>query len=83
MATNITKLKREKRKIDTINALKTVLKIIEDSVEVSDANFWSNSEYDETVKDDNVWIIKYPNGWHNLSIELRYLVQNTGEKNDI
>ena len=68
----------EKIREDTIQALKLVLQAIENASQVSDASFSSDPEYDDTIKNEGVWLTKYPSGWQNLSISLRYRKQKPG-----
>lgn len=78
MAINITEIHRKKIISDTIEALELVLASIKNCDEISSASFCSEPEYDETIKNSGVWIQKYTNGWQNLSIALRYRVDNSG-----
>ena len=65
---------KEKKK-QTIEALELVLNVIRNSETVADANFQFESEIDEGVKGvkgGGVWNEKYPTGWVDLVIRLRY-----------
>lgn len=79
MAINIDALNRKKMKADTIEALNSCIVAIENCVDITKARFYSESEYDEVLKNSGVWAMRYPNEWSNLSIELRYKTRNTGE----
>lgn len=79
MATNTTEIRKKKIRSDTIQALEMVLATIKNCEEISDANFWAEPEWDESIKNNSVWLQKYSTGWHNLSIELRYKIKNSGD----
>jgi hypothetical protein len=65
----------KKVKKDIIEALKTVLELVENSEKVTSANVEVRTEYDESIK-DTVWQQKYPNGWKNVNIGIRYKVKD-------